>query len=381
MMKKLMVVTSTRADYGLLSPVIKRLHARRELTVEIVATGAHISDGTSSEIVADGFDFYPIDIMKYPQDRLGIARITALTQQLFTDCFEQNRPDALLILGDRYEIFALAVAARFLDIPIFHISGGDVTSGAIDDCLRHCITKLASVHFPSCERYAKRLQALGEQPGNIYNVGGLGDENIRRMKLLSKEELSRSLDFDLTRDFLLVTYHPETLSSIPCDEQIETLLLALRQYDDAIVITGANADAGGERFNIALQNFCNDEQNRLYIRSMGMLRYLSAMKYAAVVVGNSSSGVCETPSFGVPSINIGNRQNGRLMSENIICCGVNSDEIIAAIDKALSPDFIEKSHSARSPYYGENTADDIARITAQRLNDGINSEKEFFDVT
>ncbi len=380
-MKKLAIVTSTRADYGLLSPVIARFFARGELSVEIIATGTHISDGTASEITNDGYRFHTIDIMKFPQDRSGIARITALTMELFIDCFEGNRPDGLLILGDRYEIYAVATAARFLNIPIFHISGGDVTSGAIDDCLRHCITKLSSIHFPSCERYARRLVSLGEQPDTIYNVGGLGDENIRSMQFLSKDKLSDSLRFDIDRDYLLVTYHPETLSSLSGDEQLDALLSALNRYDGAIIITGANADADGERFNERLKAFCDKEGGRFYIRSMGALRYLSAMKYATAVVGNSSSGVCETPSFGVPTVNIGNRQKGRLIAKNIICCDINSNDIFHAVTEAVSGKFIESSKAARSPYQGENTADDIARITAKRLNEGICSEKEFFDVT
>ncbi len=378
--KHLTIVTTTRADYGLLRPVIERIKKRNELNYTIVATGSHISDKTISEIEGDGYDYKTIDIIKYPQNKEGVARITALTQQLFIDYFVKNPTDGLLILGDRYEVFAIAVAARFLDIPIFHVSGGDVTSGAIDDCLRHCITKLSSVHFPSCKKYAKRLMALGEQPESIYMVGGLGDENIRNMSMMSAPALSSSLGFNLERNFLLVTYHPETLSELTETQQVEELVDALENYDGAVVVTGANSDSGGEQINLMLKEFCDKSADRFYIKSMGALRYLSAMKAASAVVGNSSSGVCETPTLGVPTVNIGNRQNGRIMAENIFCCSCDRTQINKAIKLCLSQMFTAKARKAVSPYYGENTADRIATITARLINKGVERYKEFYDV-
>ncbi len=376
----LTILTTTRADYGLLRSVIERIKVRGEVNFNIVATGSHISDGTVSEIAADGYHYHTIDIMQHPQDRVGIARITALTQQLFIDFFEQNKPDGLLLLGDRYEVFAVAIAARFLDIGIFHISGGDVTTGAIDDCLRHCITKLSSVHFPSCERYAQRLMALGEQPNSIHCVGGLGDENIRKLSLMSAEELSGSLNFNLCRDFLLVTYHPETLADITEQQQLTRLLSALKNYDGAMVVTGANSDSGGEEINRMLMEFCNEDSNRFYIKSMGVVRYLSAMKIATAVVGNSSSGVCETPSFGVPTLNIGKRQNGRIMPQNIVCCECDEQAITKGLALCLSTEQLQKSRNVVSPYYKENTADEIAATTALLLKKGVANNKEFYDV-
>ncbi len=379
-MKSVAVITSTRADYGLLRPVLKQLFKRSEIKVDLIVTGSHLCDGTIDEIIEDGFSFHSIDIMKYPRDNIGVAKITVLTQQLFIDKFESSMPDGVLLLGDRYEIFAVAVAARFLDIPIFHISGGDVTSGAIDDSLRHCITKLASVHFPSCERYAQRLKALGEQPSSIYNVGGLGDENIRNINLMDVTTLSKSLDFDLDRPFLLVTYHPETLSKTPVKEQVEQLTKALSKYNGALVITGSNSDAGADKINSVMIDYCSESSDRLYIKSMGLLRYLSAMKIATAVVGNSSSGVCETPTFGTPTVNIGNRQNGRLISENILCCDNDSASISTAITRVISDEFAKKCALSASPYHGENTSENIASITARLINSGIKSEKEFYDI-
>ncbi len=377
--KSLTILTTTRADYGLLRPVVDRFIKSGELDINIVATGSHITDNTTAEIEADGYNYDTVDIMKYPLNREGIARIVALTQQLFIDRFTANRPDGLLLLGDRYEVFAVATAARFMEIPIFHISGGDVTSGAIDDSLRHCITKLSTVHFPSCEKYAQRLMALGEQPHSIYSVGGLGDENIRKLNLMSVTELSNSLGFELNRPFLLITYHPETLSALTEAEQVTRLTDALKTHNIAMVVTGANSDSGGDEINRILTEFC-DEENRFYIKSMGVLRYLSAMKIASAVVGNSSSGVCETPSFGVPTVNIGKRQNGRIMPDNILCCSCDEMEISSAIAECLSKEFAEKSSKVTSPYYKENTADEIAGITARLLSEGLPKNKEFYDV-
>ncbi len=378
--KNLTVLTTTRADYGLLRPVIKQLKKRKDINCTIVATGSHITDATVSEIEADGYEYDSIDIIKYPQSKEGIAKITALTQQLFIDYFTENKTDGLLLLGDRYEVFAVAIAARLLDIPIFHISGGDVTIGAIDDCLRHCITKLSSVHFPSCKRYAKRLLALGEQPESIHTVGGLGDENLRNMKFMSPAKLSASLDFNVERNFLLVTYHPETLSDLTEEEQVEELIDALDNYDGAVVVTGANSDTGGDQINLMLKEFCDKSDDRLYIKSMGVVRYLSAMKIASAVVGNSSSGVCETPTLGVPTVNIGDRQNGRIMADNIFSCSCDRTQINKAIKLCLSQMFTVKARKAVSPYYGENTSEKIATITARQLNKGVERHKEFYDV-
>ncbi len=378
-MKTVAIITTTRADYGLLRPVIKRIEQRGEIAFKLVATGSHICDNTVVEIESDGFSYREIDIMKYPQDRQGIAKITALTQQLFIDYFMEDRPDGVLLLGDRYEVFAIAVTARMLDIPIFHISGGDVTNGAIDDCLRHCITKLSAVHFPSCERYAKRLMSLGEQPASIHCVGGLGDENIRRLSLMPVEQLSDSVGLNLNRPFMLITYHPETLSDLSEELQVKQLLLALEMYNIPLIVTGANCDSGGDEINMRLSEFCAESKNRLYIKSMGVIRYLSAMKFAAVVVGNSSSGICETPSFKVPTLNIGMRQSGRIMAENIISCSCDSTDIKQGLDRCLAPEFRDKCRSVVSPYYGDNTSDDIAAITAKLLIDGVSNYKEFYD--
>ncbi len=381
-MKKIAVVTGTRAEYGLLKGVIAELLTKKDIAVQLVVTGSHLRDGTVKDIEADGFDIAcRVEILKFGTSTEGVASTAAYTSQVFTDCFLQLKPDGLLVLGDRYEIFAVAGAARFLNIPIFHISGGDVTSGAIDDCLRHCITKLSSVHFPSCEQYAQRLLRLGEQPDSVYNVGGLGDENIRNMTFMTRKELSQSLGFNVCREFVLVTYHPETLSTLTPTQQTDMLLRALSSYSGAVIITGANSDAGGDEVNALLKAFCEAREDRFFIMSMGLNRYLSAMSHAAAVVGNSSSGVCETPTFGVPTVNIGNRQNGRLMAQNILCCRCDDTEIERALHTVSSEQFCTKSRAATSPYNGGNTAKRIADITAQLLLQGIKGEKVFYDAT
>ncbi len=386
--KTLAIVTGSRAEYGLLKGVIDEFQKLENIEVLLVVTGSHLSDGTVADIEADGHEIAAkIDVLKFGNDRVAIAKTTAFAFGEFCDFFTRQQPDGVLVLGDRYEIFAVASAAAMLGIPIFHISGGDVTAGAIDDALRHCITKLASVHFPSCATYAKRLERLGEQPSFIFNVGGLGDENIRKTKFLTPAELSLSLDFNFERPFILVTYHPETLSDFSPEEQTGELVKALERLcethgDFAVVITGANADAGGEKVNAMLRTFCDKApKQRFFIMSMGVLRYLSAMKYAAVVLGNSSSGVCETPSFGVPTVNIGDRQKGRLISENILCCRCCADDIYEHTVRALFGDFAMKCKKAVSPYRGERTAHDIARITAEKLIAGVPKTKEFYDAT
>lgn len=384
--KTLAVVTGTRAEYGLLRPVLKKLYARDELTVKLLVTGAHLSPAfgeTVKEIEADGFSIaVRVDILKFgTADTLATARTVSYAIGAFADLFSTLRPDGCLVLGDRYEIFAAAAAAALLRVPVLHISGGDVTKGAADDWLRHSITKMASLHFPSCEAYADRIIRMGEEPRRVYNVGGLGDENIRTMRLLSKQQLADSIGVDLTNPYLLLTYHPETLAKETPPQQFKALLKALDGLPGyTLLFTKANADAGGGQINALIDAYVEKRGHAAAFESLGVLRYLSAMKYAAAVVGNSSSGMVETPSFGTPCVNIGSRQEGRILCGNVISCGAKEAEIAAALQKALGPDFQEEAKNAVSPYRGEDPSGDIARLSAEFLYGPLSHEiKSFYD--
>ena len=383
------VVTGTRAEYGLLRPVLQKMASSPEMTPRLLVTGAHLAaeyGHTVDEVAADGFEIAArLDILsrRAPPGRAGTAMRTQLALQLFLEWLSlpENRPDALLVLGDRYEAFAAGQAAALLAIPLVHISGGDVTEAADDDWFRHCLTKMARLHFPSCEVYRQRVVRMGEPPDRVFNVGGLGDENIRSMRLLSKKTLAAGLGIALPEPFALVTLHPETAGGLPARHQAETLLAALEQRPGLFYLfTAANADAGGDVLNNRFEAFCAAHPNAAFFSSLGVLRYLSAMKHAAVVIGNSSSGVVETPSLGTPAIDIGRRQTGREDAENILHCSLAGDTIVQAIDTALTPAFAARAHRAKSPYNGGDTSGRVAATLLEFLQNGkLAKPKQFYD--
>ncbi len=388
-MHTLAVLTGTRADYGLLRPVLEKMRAHPGIAPRLLVTGAHLSaayGATVSEIEADGFDIAArLDILSppVPPGRAGTAQRTQLALRLFLDWLSApaNRPSALVVLGDRYEAFAAGQAAALLGIPLVHISGGDVTEGADDDWFRHCLTKMAKLHFPSCEVYRQRVIRMGEEPGRVFNVGGLGDENIRNMQLLSFQTLAAGLDFALLRPFALVTMHPETASALAPERQAEVFLAAIeRQSGLFYLFTGANADAGGSILNQRFAAFCETRVNAAMVPSLGMLRYLSAMKHAALVLGNSSSGVVETPSMGVPAVDVGDRQKGREDAENVLHCPLDAAAISGAVSAALRPEFAAAARRVKSPYNGGETSQRIVDITFELLESGqLNRPKSFYD--
>lgn len=366
-MRTICVVTATRAEYGLLRPVVQKLAADDGLRLQLVATGAHLCPWlgeTVREIEADGLPIaarLPI----FQENEEPVAQTVARTLEVFDGWFAAHRPDAVLLLGDRFEIFAVATAAAARHIPIAHISGGDVTLGAADEYYRHCITKMAALHFPSCADSAARLVRMGEEPGRVFCVGGLGDENIRTLPKMSREELCTSTGFPLKQPFALVTYHPETSADAPDPaDQVEALCAAMEAVPGVFwLITGSNADAGGQICTQKMQAFAAAHPDRAgFIQSLGLRRYLSAMQCAALVAGNSSSGVVETPTFGVPTVNIGQRQAGRLICANVLCCQAETAAIKDALRKALSPAFAETAHTARSPYNGGDTSGKICEV-------------------
>ena len=379
------VVTGTRAEYGLLSPVLKALAQKPEIKVQLLVTGSHLSEalgGTVKEIEADGWPVAArLPILNFSNDRPGVAHTTAFALEQFTCRFEQNRPDAVLLLGDRYEIFAAAAAAAILEVPVVHISGGDVTLGAQDEFFRHSISKMAKLHFPSCEQSAQRLMRMGEEPFRVHNVGGLGDQNIRTMPRMRLEELEQSLGVSLHGGFLLVTFHPETQGPADPKLQMEELLSALDEFPACtLLFTKANADAGGSEINRRIDLYCEGRKNAFAFPSLGLKRYLSAMALCRAVVGNSSSGVVETPSFQKPAVNIGERQAGRAVCENVLCCPPLRGAIAQALQTALSEEFVQVAKRARSPYNGGDTAGRIADVLLEFLQSGaLLRPKQFFD--
>ena len=370
-MRTICVVTATRAEYGLLRPVVQKIAASGTLALQLVVTGAHLCPRlgeTVREIEQDGLPIAARLPIFTADAAEPVAQTIARTIAVFDGYFAAHRPDAVLLLGDRFEIFAVACAAAARHIPIAHISGGDVTLGAADEYYRHCISKMAAVHFPSCADSAARLVRMGEAPGTVFCVGGLGDENIRTLPKMSREELCNSTGFALMQPFALVTYHPETAPDAGSPaEQVEALCNAMDAVPGVFwLITGSNADAGGQLCTAMMQTFAAAHPDRAgFVQSLGLKRYLSAMQYAALVAGNSSSGVVETPTFKVPTVNIGKRQAGRTICANVLCCPADEPAIEAALHKALSPEFAPVAASAVSPYDGGDTSAKICTVLAR----------------
>lgn len=383
-MKKIAVVTSTRAEYGLLSPLIKKISNDNNLELDFIVTGAHLSDkqgNTVDEIVRDGNHIsYRIDILDDSNTSYGVSCTMANTLQKFAECFRDDRPDLLVILGDRTEMLAVAASAMNERIPIAHIHGGEITEGAIDDCVRHAITKMSYLHFTCTEEYRNRVIQLGESPDRVFNVGSLGAENILRREILDYKELQNQipeLSLDNHIGYGVVTYHPVTLEKMPIKKQMVELLRAMeRTRDIFFVITASNADVGGDEANELLKDYAKTHENAVFIYNLGMERYLSAVKHATFVLGNSSSGVLEAPILGTPSVNIGDRQKGRIQPETVINCSVVSDEIVRGIDKALGMD------RKRTTIYGDGTASKkmVDIIKDFVLNDRIDLKKGFYDI-
>lgn len=381
-MRSICVVTATRAEYGLLRPVVQKLAASADLQLRLVVTGAHLCPRlglTVTEIEKDGFAIdarLPI----FTDDAAEpVAQTLARTLTVFDEYFAQNAPDCLLVLGDRFEIFAIATAAAARHIPIAHISGGDVTLGAADEYYRHCISKMAAVHFASCADSAARLVRLGEAPDRVFCVGGLGDENIRTLPKLSREALCASTGFALMQPFALVTYHPETSADAGSPAaQCQALCRAMESVPGIFwLMTGSNADAGGQVCSDTLRAFAAAHPDRAgFVQNLGLQRYLSAMQYASLVAGNSSSGVVETPTFQVPTVNIGKRQAGRLICANVLGCAPDADAIAETMRKALSPEFAAVAATAKSPYNGGDTS---AKICAVLRSFDFSAPKSFYD--
>ena len=384
-MRKICIVSCSRAEWGLLSGLARKITDDPELELQIIATNMHLSPEfglTYREIERQGFRINrKVEMLLSSDSANATGKSVGLATIGFADAYEELAPDMLLVLGDRYEILAAVTAALFYKIPVAHLHGGEVTEGAYDDAIRHAITKMSHLHFTSTEEYRRRVIQLGEQPERVFHVGAIGIDNIRHIALLDKKVLEEQLDFPFDRKTVLVTYHPETLDAIPVEEQFRNLLEALDDRQDIrILFTLPNSDTGGRIIVRMIEEFVarNKQRARAYT-SLGQLRYLSALRFVAAVVGNSSSGILEVPSFGKPTLDIGNRQKGRLAANSVVHCGVSGAEISEGLNRVLSDAFAKQTACVQNPYEKEDSALEILKILKNYPLDGI-VQKTFYDI-
>lgn len=384
-MKKICLVTGSRAEYGLLRPLLREVVGDSDLKLQLIVTGMHLEPEfglTYKEIEQDGFSIdEKIEISLNSDTPVGISKSVGLGISGFSKVYDKLRPDIIVVLGDRFEILSAAIAAHIARIPIAHIHGGEVTQGAFDDAFRHSMTKMSHLHFTSTEDYRRRVIQLGESPERVFNVGALGVDNIKGLKLLSKEELEKELDFKFQERNLLVTFHPVTLEFNTAESQFKNLLEVLDGLDrTGIIFTKANADVGGRVINKIIDQYVGkNSQKAQAFTSLGNLKYLSVMQLVDAVVGNSSSGIIEALSFKIGTINIGDRQKGRVRTESIIDCEPTKEDIKASFDKLYSKEFQQGLASVISPYGDGNTAKRISHIL--KSFDVRNSlKKAFYDL-
>lgn len=385
-MKTITILTATRAEYGLLYPLIKKLEESKKYNVKLVVTGAHLAPEfglTYREIEKDGIEIdKKIEILLSSDTPAAISKTMGLALISFADYFKDSKPDALIVLGDRYETLAVCCAAMNERIPIIHLYGGETTEGAIDEAVRHAITKMSFLHFTSTEQYRKRVIQLGENPERVFCVGAIGIENAMKKKLMTREELALSLDFKLDGDYAVVTFHPVTLEECSAQKQYEQVLRAFDRHSNMkYIITKANADSGGRIINQMTEEYAQKHNNVYVIESLGMVRYLSALKYAKMVIGNSSSGLVEAPSFRIPTINIGDRQRGRICAGSVINCNPEEEQISLAMEKACSEEFRNFVKNVINPYGDGNVSDKMIKIIDQFMSkDIIELKKKFYDL-
>lgn len=383
-MKKIAVLTTTRADYGLLKPVIVGLRGSRRVAVEVVATGMHLSSEfgeTYREIEQDGIPITAkIPILDSADTPAGISRTMANALVGFSGYFETSRPDLLMVLGDRYETAAVCCAAVNARIPVAHLYGGEATEGLIDEAYRHAITKMSYLHFTSTEAYRRRVIQLGESPERVFNVGAMGVENALHQPLLTEQALRA--DLKLTdQPYACITFHPVTLEADTAEEQVQALFCALDRFPQMqFVITKANADAGGRGINQQIDAYAAARGNVHAYNSLGMIRYLSCVKYAEMVIGNSSSGLVEVPSFGIPTVNIGDRQKGRIQGESILNCPPQAEAIEETIRLAKTETCRKLTRDSRNPYGDGKTSEKIVTVVLHALEGRMDLKKKFYDL-
>ena len=381
------VITGTRAEFGLLQPLIRKLNNDEEINLQLVVTGSHLSaafGNTQTEIEDAGFPVYArVPISLEGDSKLDMVKTTAEAISAFADYFSANRPDLLVVLGDRYEIFGASTAAAMLGIPIAHLHGGETTEGAVDEFLRHSITKMSTIHFTACEQYKNRVIQLGEVPERVFDVGALGVENIINLPEIPLEELGEKLKADINdTQYGLIIFHPTTQEQGTAEHQVKELIKAISSFDRMkFLIIKSNADAGGRLINSIWDEEAKKHDTWVLVSSLTSRLYLTALKHAAVMIGNSSSGIIEAPALHIPVINIGDRQKGRLMADSVICCEPNAEDIAAAMKRAMSSAFGPIAKETKSPFGDGNTSDKIVYEIKRFLSsDRTDTKKAFYDI-
>ena len=381
--RKIAVVTGTRADYGLLYWVLQKIQGDPELILQLVVTGMHLSPEfglTVKEIEADGFPIAErVERLLSSDTEVGVATSIGLGAMGFAKAFNRLQPDILVLLGDRFEILAAATAAMVARIPIAHIHGGESTEGLIDEPIRHAVTKMSHIHFPAADLYAKRIRQMGEDPEKIFTFGAPGLDHIYLTHLPDRQDLQSGLGIDLTKGVAVITYHPVTLEFSTAREHMGNLLGAIRNRDLTLVFTYANADTGVRVINQMIEAFVKDEPHAYAFPSLGHRVYLGLLRIADVIIGNSSSGIIEAPSFELPVVNIGDRQRGRVKAANVIDCGVEQQEISGALDQALRRGFRDSLKGLINPYgTGQASSQIVSTLKQIRLGEEL-LKKRFRD--
>lgn len=381
------MVTGTRAEYGLMSRLIWMINVSDKTLLQLIATNMHLSPrygNTYQEIEADGIKIdKKVPIIDENADDNAVETLFSMSRALkgFAEAYAELKPDLVLVLGDRYEILAAATAAMIERIPIAHIHGGEITEGAYDDAIRHSITKMSHLHFPSTEDYRRRIIQLGEQPERVFNVGALGVENIKKLPLMSKEVIEKEINFIIDSNTILVTYHPVTLGNRTAKDDIDDFIAALEEIKDLrVIFTMPNSDTGSQFIVDAINGFVERNKERAKsFKSLGVVRYLSVMQQVAAVVGNSSSGLLEVPSFGIPTLNIGDRQKGRIAAESVYNCAPDKEAVLKGLYTVLSDQFRKLAYVVRNPYEKENTAEEIFKVISTYPLEKL-KQKHFYDL-
>ena len=385
-MRKICIFTGTRAEYGIMSRLFRMIEDDPELQLQIIATNMHLSPEfgmTYKEIEADGFKIdKKVEMLLSSDTANGTVKSMGLASIGFADALEDLKPDLAIILGDRYEMLVAASACLIYKIPLAHLFGGAITEGAYDDAIRHCISKMAHLHFTETEDYRRRVIQLGEQPNHVFCVGALGVDNIRNEEIMPLQDLEKSLNFHLGEKFLLVTFHPVTMEAATSADQCDNLLTALSEVNDEyqLLFTLPNSDTDGRIIINKVKDFVAKNSDKAFaITSLGKKRYYSALKYTTAVVGNSSSGLIEAPSFNIPTLNIGNRQQGRTRGETVIDVPATLEGMREGLKKVLSANFIAKCKTATNPYEKANTLETIFNTIKTYPLDGI-TKKTFYNL-
>ena len=384
-MRKICVITGTRAEYGLLGRLMRFIADDNDLQLQIIATNMHLSPEyglTYKEIETDGFVINKKVHMLLSSDSANATvKSVGLGTIGFADAYEELKPDMILVLGDRYEILAATIAALIYKIPIIHLHGGEITEGAYDDAIRHAITKMSHLHFTSTEEYRERVIQMGESPKNVFYVGAIGCDNIRQIPLMGKEELEESLNFPIDRKTILVTFHPVTMENNTAKAQFNELLSAIDEMEGLrVIFTMPNSDTDGRIIVDLIKKYvANNLEKATWFNSLGMKRYLSTLQYIGAVIGNSSSGIIEVPSFRIPTLNIGDRQKGRIMAASVVNCLPTKNDIKQNLTMIMKPAYRNSLKDVENPYDKPNTVQEIVGIIKENKN--ISATKKFYDLT